>query len=157
MKKLSHLGPAGSVRMVDISSKSASVRMARAAARIRFSRAARQALEEATLTKGDAFAAAQIAGILAAKQTAMLIPLAHPISLDQVDVTFDWESDALRVQAEARTTAATGVEMEALVAVSIAALTIYDMAKSLDHGIRIENIELCEKTGGKSGSWKRSR
>ena len=157
MNKLSHVGADGTVSMVDISAKDRSARTARAVARIHLSPAARAALLSATLTKGDAFATAQIAGILAAKQTATLIPLTHPIPLDHIEVGFAWEADTLRVQAEARTTAATGVEMEALLAVSIAALTIYDMVKALDRGIRIENIELLEKTGGKSGAWKSGR
>jgi len=118
--------------------------------------AARAALEEATLPKGDAFVAAQIAGIMAAKQTSALIPLAHPLPLSKVDVRFDWRGDVLCVEAEARTTAATGVEMEAMVAACIAALTIYDMAKALDKGIEIESVRLMRKSGGKTGTWTRS-
>lgn len=115
---------------------------------------ARAALEAATLAKGDAFVAAQIAGIMAAKQTGTLIPLAHPLPLAQVEVTFRFDDDgALCVDATARTTAQTGVEMEAMVAASIAALTIYDMTKSLDKGITIEAVRLLEKSGGKSGHW----
>ncbi len=114
-----------------------------------------RALREATLSKGDAFVAAQIAGIAAAKQTGTLIPLAHTLPLSSVAVRFEWTADdALRIEAEARTAAQTGVEMEALVAASIAALTIYDMTKALDKSITIERIALLEKTGGKSGTWR---
>jgi len=116
--------------------------------------AARAALQEATLPKGDAFVAAQLAGVMAAKQTANLIPLAHSLPLSAVDVRFDWTPDgALRIETEARTVAQTGVEMEAMVAASVAALTIYDMTKALDKGITIESVRLLSKSGGKSGSW----
>jgi len=108
-------------------------------------------LREATLPKGDAFVTAQLAGILAAKQTGNLIPLAHPLPLAHVEVLFEWESDeVLRVEAQASTSAQTGVEMEAMVAASIAALTIYDMTKAVDKGIVVENVRLLSKTGGKS-------
>jgi cyclic pyranopterin phosphate synthase len=153
--KLTHVAPDGSLAMVDVSAKSPTLRFARAEALIAMNDAARAALREATLTKGDALVSAQIAGIMAAKQTAALIPLAHPLPLSSIDVRFDWcEDGRLRVEAEARTTAATGVEMEAMVAASIAALTIYDMAKALDKGIVISTVRLLEKSGGKSGSWR---
>ena len=143
--------------MVDVSAKDPTQRTARAVARVRMSPEARGALQSATLPKGDAFVAAQLAGIMAAKQTAGLIPLAHPIALDHVDVTFAWEDDgALAVSAVASTTAQTGVEMEAMVGAAIAALTIYDMSKALDKGIAIEEVCLLEKTGGKSGTWRRA-
>lgn len=113
------------------------------------------ALRAATLGKGDAFTTAQIAGILAAKQTATLIPLCHPLPLSSVDVTFVWlADDVLGIDAIARTNARTGVEMEAMMAASIAALTIYDMAKSLEKGIAIRAVRLLEKRGGKSGTWR---
>lgn len=113
--------------------------------------AAAQALRDATLPKGDAFVAAQLAGILAAKQTGNLIPLAHPLPLAHVDVTFAWEDDVrLRIESTASTSAQTGVEMEAMVAASIAALTIYDMTKAVDKGIVVESVRLLSKTGGKS-------
>lgn len=116
---------------------------------------AQAALREATLPKGDAFVTAQIAGIMAAKQTANLIPLAHPLPLAKIDVRFEWADDgALRIEAEAVTTAQTGVEMEAMVAASVAALTIYDMTKAVDKGITIEGVRLLEKSGGKSGTWR---
>jgi len=137
--------------MVDVSHKPVSARTARAQALVRFSPQAAQALREATLPKGDAFVTAQLAGILAAKQTGNLIPLAHPLPLAHVEVLFEWESDeVLRVEAQASTSAQTGVEMEAMVAASIAALTIYDMTKAVDKGIVVENVRLLSKTGGKS-------
>jgi len=140
--------------MVDVSAKTTTLRTARAVARVRMSPEARDALQAAALPKGDAFVTAQVAGILAAKQTATLIPLCHPLSLDALDVTFDWESDGvLSVEAKARTTGPTGVEMEAMVAASVAALTIYDMAKAADKGITSQSIGLLSKTGGKSGDW----
>jgi len=138
--------------MVDVSHKPVSERTARAQALVRFSPPAAQALRDATLPKGDAFVTAQLAGILAAKQTGNLIPLAHPLPLAHVEVVFAWESDSvLRIEAQASTSAQTGVEMEAMVAASIAALTIYDMTKAVDKGIVVENVRLLSKTGGKSG------
>ncbi len=139
--------------MVDVSEKPVSTRAAKAQARVRMNSAAREALQCATLAKGDAFVAAQLAGIMAAKQTAQLIPLAHPLPLAKVDVTFAWRDDVLEISASARTAAQTGVEMEAMIAASIAALTIYDMVKAVDKGIVIESVRLLEKTGGKSGHW----
>jgi cyclic pyranopterin phosphate synthase len=153
--KPSHIADDGSISMVDVSGKAASARTARAEAHVRMSPAAQAALREATLAKGDAFVTAQIAGIMAAKQTANLIPLTHPLPLAKVDVRFEWMDDgALRIEAEAITTAQTGVEMEAMVAASVAALTIYDMTKAVDKGIIIESVRLLEKTGGKSGTWR---
>jgi cyclic pyranopterin phosphate synthase len=143
--------------MVDVSHKRASSRFARAEALVRMSVAAAAALRRATLPKGDALVTAQLAGILAAKHTASLIPLAHSLPLASVDVRFDWRPDGmLRVEAHARTTARTGVEMEAMVAAAVAALTIYDMAKALDKAIAIESVRLIEKTGGKSGRFLRA-
>jgi cyclic pyranopterin phosphate synthase len=130
-------------------------RLARARGLVRMTPAAATALRDATLAKGDALVAAQLAGIMAAKQTANLIPLAHSLPLAQVEIAFAWAEPALlQIEATARTSAQTGVEMEALVGVSIAALTIYDMLKAVDKGIRIESIALVEKHGGKSGPWK---
>ena len=141
--------------MVDVGDKAANRRSAHASARVRLPARAAQALRDATLPKGDALVTAQLAGILAAKQTGGLIPLCHPLPLDAVDVTFTWDGeDALRIDARASTTARTGVEMEALVAASVAALTIYDMCKSVEKGIVIEAVRLEEKTGGKSGDWR---
>jgi len=153
-----HVARDGSVAMVDVSAKKVTARSARAQALVRMSPAARKALQAATLPKGDAFVAAQIAGIAAAKQTALLIPLAHQIPLSSVDVRFDWQRDgALCVEAEARTSARTGVEMEAMVAAAIAALTIYDMSKALDKSITVEAVRLVSKRGGKSGPFDRAR
>jgi cyclic pyranopterin monophosphate synthase len=153
----SHIARDGSIAMVDVSGKRLSSRFARAEALVRMNPAAQAALRAATLPKGDALVAAQVAGIMAAKQTAALIPLTHPLPLSSVDVRFDWRRDGvLRVEAEARTTARTGVEMEAMVAASVAALTIYDMSKSLDKGITIESVRLLSKRGGKSGEWRRT-
>ncbi|HUA10283.1 MAG TPA: cyclic pyranopterin monophosphate synthase MoaC [Candidatus Acidoferrales bacterium] len=152
MQKPSHILADGRISMVDVSHKPVSERTARAQALVRFSPPAAQALRDATLPKGDAFVTAQLAGILAAKQTGNLIPLAHPLPLAHVEVVFAWESDSvLRIEAQASTSAQTGVEMEAMVAASIAALTIYDMTKAVDKGIVVENVRLLSKTGGKSG------
>lgn len=140
--------------MVDVGHKPATVRTARAEARVRMAAATAAALRDATLPKGDALVAAQIAGILAAKQTGALIPLAHTLPLSSVDVSFSWADAAtLRIAAQAVTTGQTGVEMEALVAASVAALTVYDMCKALEKGIVIETVRLLSKTGGKSGDW----
>jgi cyclic pyranopterin phosphate synthase len=142
--------------MVDVSKKAVTARTARAEAVVRMNPKAVAALKAATLPKGDAFVVAQLAGIMAAKQTAGLIPLAHPLPLSSVDVRFEWRRNGvLRVEAEARTAARTGVEMEAMVAVSVAALTIYDMSKSLDKAITIESVRLLSKSGGKSGEYRR--
>ena len=140
--------------MVDVSGKPESARSARAQARVRLGPAAAAALREATLAKGDALAAAQIAGIMAAKQTPSLIPLTHGIPLAKVDVAFSWDGDVLVIDTVASTVAQTGVEMEAMVAAAISALTIYDMAKAVEKGIVIESVRLLEKTGGKSGVWR---
>jgi cyclic pyranopterin phosphate synthase len=153
VNKLSHVASSGSVSMVDVSAKALSDRTARAEARVRMNRATCDALARATAPKGDALVTAQIAGVMAAKRTAELIPLAHPLPLAYADVTFEWIEGGLRIEAIARTSAQTGVEMEAMVAATVAALTIYDMAKALDKGIVIESVRLLEKTGGKSGTW----
>ncbi len=140
--------------MVDVSAKPATDRLARASAIVRMSPATEVIVRAAALPKGDALVVAQIAGILAAKQTANLIPLTHPLPLASVDVRFSWpEPGLLEVEAIARTTAPTGVEMEAMVAASVAALAIYDMLKSVERGVTIESVRLLEKRGGKSGTW----
>ncbi len=141
--------------MVDVGAKAVTRRSAHARALVRLGIAAAEALRAATLAKGDAFTTAQIAGVFAAKQTAALIPLAHPLPLSSVDVAFAWpEPGLLQIDAVAHTSAQTGVEMEAMVAAAIAALTIYDMTKSLEKGIAIESVRLVEKRGGKSGTWR---
>lgn len=154
MQKPSHFADDGSIFMVDVSGKPESARTARAQARVRLGTAAAAALREATLAKGDALAAAQIAGIMAAKQTPSLIPLTHGIPLAKVDVSFSWDGDVLVIETAASTVAQTGVEMEAMVAAAVSALTIYDMAKAVEKGIVIESVRLLEKTGGKSGAWR---
>jgi cyclic pyranopterin phosphate synthase len=154
LNRPSHVAADGSVTMVDVGAKTVTRRTARACALVRLPPAAAAALRAATLPKGDAFVAAQIAGILAAKRTGDLIPLCHPLPVDAVSVAFAWDDDAvLRIETEATTSAKTGVEMEAMVAASVAALTIYDMCKSVDKGIVIETVRLLAKTGGKSGDW----
>ncbi len=156
--KLSHLAADASIAMVDVSGKDVTPRSAAAEAVVRMNAAARTALREATLEKGDALVAAAVAGVLAAKRTASLIPLAHTLPLDKVDVRFEWRDDgSLRVETEARTSARTGVELEALVAASVAALTIYDMTKALDKGIVIESLRLLRKSGGKSGPFEANK
>jgi cyclic pyranopterin monophosphate synthase len=153
--ELSHVRADGSLAMVDVGAKAATARTARARARVRLSADAADALRGAALAKGDAFAAAQLAGIMAAKRTGELIPLAHPIPLGAVDVSFAWDDPTtLRIDSRATTVGQTGVEMEAMVAASIAALTIYDMCKAVDKGIIVESVRLIEKTGGKSGDWR---
>jgi cyclic pyranopterin phosphate synthase len=140
--------------MVDVGSKRVTQRVAIAHARIRMAKKTADALRAATLPKGDAFVVAQLAGIVAAKKTSDLIPLTHALPLSSVDVTFAWVEPALlQVEATARTAAQTGVEMEALTAAAVAALTIYDMTKSLERGIVVESLRLVHKSGGKSGTW----
>lgn len=156
MSDLSHVNRAGEASMVDVSAKSPTARAARAEGRIVMSAAALQAIRDNALAKGDVLAVARVAGIQGAKRTAELIPLCHPLPLSDVQVRFAFD-DALpgiRCETEARTVAATGVEMEAITAAVIALTTIYDMAKSVDKGMRIEGVRLLEKTGGKSGTWR---
>lgn len=154
MAELTHLDEQGNARMVDIGGKAATQRVAIASGRIRMSAAALAAIRQGSVPKGDVIAAARIAGIMAAKKTAELIPLCHPLALDSVTLDFALEVDAVRATATAALTGKTGVEMEAMTAVSIALLTIYDMAKAVDKGMVIEQIRLIEKRGGKSGTWK---
>lgn len=154
MSKLTHLGPDGAARMVDVSAKPASERVAIASGRIAMSPTALAAIRDGDAPKGDVLAAARIAGIMAAKRTGELIPLCHPLGLEAVSVEFAFEEDAVRARATASLTGKTGVEMEAMVAVSTALLTIYDMAKAIDKGMVIGEIRLIEKRGGKSGTWK---
>lgn len=153
MKKLSHFDDAGQARMVDVSAKTETRRTAKARAFVRMSRATLKALPDNP--KGNPLEVARVAGIQAAKKTADLIPMCHPLMLTHSDVKITVKRDGVLVEATAATTAQTGVEMEALTAVSVAALTIYDMTKAIDKGITIERIELVEKTGGKSGKWRR--
>lgn len=156
-KKLTHVGKEGKLRMVDISGKSATERHAVAAGRVLVSQELLQQLQENTLGKGDALAAARVAGILAAKKTAEIIPLCHTLPLAFIGVSLELNDDppSVEIRAEARTSYKTGVEMEALVAAAAAALTIYDMGKAVDKGMIIDSIRLVEKSGGKSGRWRR--
>jgi cyclic pyranopterin phosphate synthase len=151
---LTHLDESGAARMVDVGGKAVTGRVAIAEGRIRLSDAAREAIAAGAAKKGDVLATARIAGILAAKQTAALIPLCHPLPLSAVTIDIGFGPDHLRVTAEARTSGQTGVEMEAMTAVSVALLTIYDMAKALDRAMVIEGVRLLEKRGGKSGDWR---
>jgi cyclic pyranopterin monophosphate synthase len=152
-ESLSHYGADGRARMVDVSAKTPSVRTAKARAFVRLSRAVLRALP--SNPKGDPFEVARIAGIQAAKRTSELIPMCHPLPLSHVGVELRVKRDGVEITASARTTGATGVEMEALTAAAVAALTVYDMTKALDKGITIEMVELLEKTGGKSGVFRR--
>lgn len=154
-KIFSHLDSSGKVRMVDVSSKKETVRFAKASAFVRLSRFTLSLLYFSRLKKGDALATAKVAGILAAKKVAELIPLSHPIPIAHCDIWFDIGKTGMKITATVKTKAATGVEMEALTAVSIAALTIYDMVKSVERGVVIEKIRLDEKSGGRSGHYRR--
>lgn len=154
MSGLTHLDEQGHARMVDVGGKSKTARVAVASGRIRMAEPAIAAIREGTVPKGDVLAAARIAGIMAAKKTAELIPLCHPLSLDSVSINFALEDGAVRATATASLTGRTGVEMEAMTAVSVALLTIYDMAKAVDKGMVIEDLRLIEKRGGKSGDWR---
>jgi cyclic pyranopterin phosphate synthase len=153
MNRLSHYDSAGEARMVDVGGKAETRRTAKAHAFVKMSREVLEALPDNP--KGDPLAVARVAGILAAKRTADLIPLCHSLPLSFADVEMTIEAAGIRVVATASTSAQTGVEMEALTAASVAALTIYDMTKALDKRIEIQDIYLLEKTGGKSGDFRR--
>jgi cyclic pyranopterin monophosphate synthase len=153
MKKLSHYDSAGSARMVDVSAKQETRRTARAHAFVRITRAVLRELPHNP--KGNPLEIARIAGIAAAKRTSDLIPLCHPLMLTHADVEVTLEKKGVRIVASAATTGQTGVEMEALTAAGVAALTVYDMTKALDKAIEIQDLYLLEKTGGKSGDFRR--
>lgn len=150
---LTHLDGSGAARMVDVSAKASTVRVAVAEGRIRMSDAAVVAIRDGSAKKGDVIAVARVAGIMAAKRTAELIPLCHPLPLTGVTLDLTIEAGGIHALATARITHVTGVEMEAMTAVSVALLTIYDMAKSIDKRMTIEMVRLVSKTGGKSGDW----
>jgi cyclic pyranopterin phosphate synthase len=154
MKKLSHFDAAGSPRMVDVSAKPSTRRVARAHAFVRISPAVLKKLP--ANPKGNPLEIARIAGIAAAKRTAELIPLCHPLPLSHADVETAVEKGGVRIVASAATTGQTGVEMEAMTAAAVAALTVYDMIKALDKSIEIQDLYLLEKTGGKSGDFRRA-
>jgi cyclic pyranopterin phosphate synthase len=153
MKKLSHYDSAGRASMVDVSGKVDTTRTAQAHAFVKMSAAVLDQLRDNP--KGDPLEVARVAGIMAAKRTSELIPMCHPIALTHADVDAAVDAGGVRIIATATTTGATGVEMEALTAACIAALTVYDMTKALDKGIEIQDVYLLTKTGGKSGDWSR--
>tara|TARA_B110000240_G_scaffold152967_1_gene169573 strand:- start:1947 stop:2429 length:483 start_codon:yes stop_codon:yes gene_type:complete len=158
MSKLTHLDEAGHAHMVDVSDKAETARMARATATVLLTEEAMSLLIQGNLKKGDAMGVARVAGIMGAKKTSELIPLCHPLPITKV--TVDLYPDLLKneviISATVKTRGQTGVEMEALTAVTTAALTLYDMLKAVDKGITISDIHLDEKQGGKSGTWKRT-
>jgi cyclic pyranopterin monophosphate synthase len=153
--RLSHVDPRGRVRMVDVSDKAVTAREAVARGRITMSRTALRLIRAGAVKKGDPLQTARLAGIMAAKQTSALIPLCHPLALSHVDVAIAPRRDGYAIEARVRTTERTGVEMEALTAVAVAALTIYDMVKAVDRGMVIGGIEVAEKRGGRSGEYKK--
>ncbi|HSC32543.1 MAG TPA: cyclic pyranopterin monophosphate synthase MoaC [Gemmatimonadaceae bacterium] len=155
MKKLSHVDGSGQARMVDVGAKPVSERIARATGSIRMKPDTLKAIQQNALVKGDVLGVARIAGIMAAKRTAELIPLCHPISLTDVQVALELDENLPGVTCEAttKTTDRTGVEMEAITAVVVTLTTVYDMVKSVDRGIIIGDIRLLEKDGGRSGHW----
>ena len=156
-KDFSHLDETGGISMVHVGAKRSTHREAVAAATVRMTPGTLTKLVERALPKGDVLTTAKVAGVLAAKKTPSLIPLAHPLALDSVDITFDLDpkSGAIEIHAIVRCDGKTGVEMEAMTACAVAALTIYDMCKSAEKGIVIENLQLLRKSGGKSGTWER--
>ncbi|HUW79622.1 MAG TPA: cyclic pyranopterin monophosphate synthase MoaC [Acidocella sp.] len=156
MSQLTHIDETGAARMVDVSAKAETVREATAKGRVVMQVATRALIGEGKAAKGDVLAAARLAGIMAAKRTAELIPLCHPLPLSSVVVDLVLEEDAVEIAATVRTTGRTGVEMEALTAVSVAALTIYDMVKAVDRSMRIEAIRVVKKSGGKSGDFSQA-
>ncbi len=156
MADLTHFDEHGASRMVDVGEKPITLRTARASARVETSAETQQIIRNRQAAKGDVLEVARLAGIMAAKRTGELIPLCHPLPLDGVEIHFAFPSEtSLSIEAVVRVTARTGVEMEALTAVSVAALTVYDMCKSIDRSISIGPIELVEKTGGRSGHYLR--
>lgn len=150
---LTHIDADGTARMVDVGAKAETQRVAIASGRIRMSAAALDAIRAGNAPKGDVLGTARIAGIMAAKRTSDLIPMCHPLAIDAVNVDFAFEPDAVRATASASLTGKTGVEMEAITGVTIALVTIYDMAKALDKAMVIDDVRLIEKRGGKSGHW----
>jgi len=153
---MSHVDEQGRITMVDVGAKAATARTAEARGRVSMSPETVAAIRERRTPKGDPLETARLAGIMAAKQTANLIPLCHPLSLTHVDVQIALDSDGAELVATASTTGPTGVEMEALTAISLAALTLYDMCKAIDRAMKITDIRLERKSGGRSGDWVRS-
>ena len=155
MAKMSHVDKNGQAKMVDVGAKATTSRTAKASGVVHTTAQVVSQIKDNQIKKGDVLSVARIAGILAAKRTSELIPLCHPLQLDLVSVNFELHEQEIRVQSEVRCTGKTGVEMEALTAVSVACLTLYDMCKSLDKRMRIDNVQLDQKTGGKSGTYNR--
>ena len=155
MSGLTHLDDTGAARMVDVGGKAVTARMAVAGGRIGMTALALAAIREGSAKKGDVLATARIAGIMAAKRTAELIPLCHPLPISSVTIDLALDADGVAVTASVSTTGQTGVEMEALTAASVAALTLYDMCKAVDKGMVVESLCLLEKRGGKSGDFQR--
>lgn len=153
--ELTHFGDQGRARMVDVTDKEKTFRTAVAEGTVRMAPATAERVRAGGVAKGDVLAVAQVAGIMAAKRTHELIPMCHPVALTGLDVSFTVEEDAVRIRAEARCRGETGVEMEALTAVSAAALTIYDMCKAIQRDMEIGQIRLCRKSGGRSGDYER--
>ena len=156
---LSHLTPAGAARMVDVSAKAETVREAVARASVKMKPATLAAIRAGQVATGDVLAVARTAGIMGAKRTPELIPLCHPLRITGVDIDFllDAKRSAITIEARVRTVDKTGVEMEALTAAAVAGLTVYDMVKAVDRGIVLTDLGLVEKSGGKSGHWKRGK
>jgi cyclic pyranopterin phosphate synthase len=156
-KELTHIDERGHVRMVDVSEKAVTVREARAEARVRVSGETMQCILDRTVPKGNVLEAARIAGILASKRTWEWIPLCHPIQITGIDIDFELENEPneIRILSRVRSLDRTGVEMEALVGATVAALTVYDMCKAIDRGISIHEVQLTYKSGGKSGTYER--
>ena len=153
MSKLTHLNPSGEAHMVDVSAKADTLRTAIAQSQVELTAAIVAAITDDNLPKGDLYATARIAGIQAAKKCSDLIPLCHPLPLSKIMVDIELQGNSLLITALCKTTGKTGVEMEALTAASVAALTVYDMCKGLDKGMIIRDTKLLEKSGGKSGDW----
>ena len=153
--ELTHFGDQGRARMVDVTDKEKTFRTAVAEGTVRMAPATVERVRAGGVAKGDVLAVAQVAGIMAAKRTHELIPMCHPVALTGLDMSFTVEEDAVRIRAEARCRGETGVEMEALTAVSAAALTIYDMCKAIQRDMEIGQIRLCRKSGGRSGDYER--
>jgi cyclic pyranopterin phosphate synthase len=155
VSRLSHVGEDGRARMVDVSAKPAAAREAVAEGRVRMTAATRELALSGQARKGDVVAVAEVAGIMAAKRTAELIPLCHPLAIAKAEVQVEPDETGLKVTARVATTGPTGVEMEALTAVSVACLTLYDMLKAAERGMTIDGVRLLEKRGGASGEWLR--
>ena len=154
--QLTHLDAAGAARMVDVGEKAETRRQATAECRVLMAATTLEAIRSAAIQKGDVLGVARVAGIMAAKRTHELIPLCHPLPITGVEVDFEFEPDGVRILATARVTGRTGVEMEALTAAAVAGLTVIDMVKALEKGVHLEGVRLLEKSGGRSGHWRRA-